>query len=531
MGLNVDIPLNYHLGHFVLEQLRRHQDHVCQIDAATGEEETYASVLKRSIRLAQALRAFGLNPGDVVAIGGPNHLDLCIPFYAALYNGLPIVGVDPYFKYDEVRQLLKLTSPRIAFCQNESYNMYAKAAADLRLDVKLVTFDEGDCTMKKFVEVHYKQGPEDVFNVTDFDLDKVYAFLVSTSGTSGKVKFAAFKHRAVLLKQLTLDKLQYKSEEPKQSKKKSLILSPVNWISKYFTLITSPAGGVTALQTSIPDNLGHVINIINKYRPEFTLFSPSMIACLIERKDEVDLTCFETIAIGGSKIYQDILKEFKKLLAKNCIVIEAYGQTEMIGPIFAANPFGPAGSIGVSTDMYSIKLVDPDTGAEINEANVTGEILAKGLGFTEYYNDPIETAQAFTEDGFFKTGDLSYRDQDNNYFFVDRIKTLIKYKNSHVMPTELEEVILRHQGVKEVCVVGIDDPVDGQRPLACVVRHKGSDVTAKEIQDLVASNLSTKKELRGGVLFFDSLPYTSSEKLCRSKIKELAFSVVKENKC
>lgn len=70
-----------------------------QIDAATGEEESYASVLSRSIRMARSLRAFGLKPGDVVAFGGKNHLDVHIPFYASLFNGFPIVGVDPFYKY------------------------------------------------------------------------------------------------------------------------------------------------------------------------------------------------------------------------------------------------------------------------------------------------------------------------------------------------------------------------------------------------------------------------------------------------
>ncbi|XP_023938239.2 luciferin 4-monooxygenase-like [Bicyclus anynana] len=528
MGLEEEVPLNYHLGHLAFDNFRRHENIVFQIDAATGEEESYGSVLNRSIRLAQALRAFGLSPGDVVAISGPNHLDLCIPFYAALFNGLPIVGVDPYFKYEEVRALLKLTSPRIAFCQNESHDVYAKAAADLGLDVKLVTFDEGECTMQKFLEMYYRQGSEDDFEIADFDQEKIYAFLVSTSGTSGKVKFAAIKHRPVLLKQLWLKQLQYKStsQERKESTKKILALSPVNWISKYVTLTMSTVEGLTLLQTSIPDNLDHVIDIINKYKPESTLFSPAMIACLLARKDEVDLTCFESISVAGSKIYLDVLTEFKKLLDKKCMIIEAYGQTEMLGPILAFSPFAPPGSCGVPVDMYSIKLVNPDTGEEIKEANVTGEIWAKGLSFSEYYKDPEETAQAFTEDGYFKTGDLLYRDQNNNYYFVDRIKMLIKYRNSHVLPTELEEVIQKHPGVKEVCVVGIDDPVDGQRPLACVVRQKGSDVTAQEIQELVASNLSSKKELRGGVIFCESLPYTSSEKLCRSKIKEMALRIL-----
>lgn len=70
-----------------------------QIDAATGKNETYGSVLTRSVRLARCFQKMGLQPGDVLALGGRNHLDLRIPYYAALLTGLPIAGVDPFFKY------------------------------------------------------------------------------------------------------------------------------------------------------------------------------------------------------------------------------------------------------------------------------------------------------------------------------------------------------------------------------------------------------------------------------------------------
>lgn len=70
-----------------------------QIDAYTGLEETCSSVLKRSIALATALRNYGLKPGDVLALAGPKHLDINIAYFAALYTGLPILGVDPLYKY------------------------------------------------------------------------------------------------------------------------------------------------------------------------------------------------------------------------------------------------------------------------------------------------------------------------------------------------------------------------------------------------------------------------------------------------
>ncbi|CAH2093684.1 unnamed protein product [Euphydryas editha] len=511
----MDMGPSYHSGHLILEYMKRHSDTVGQIDAATGEEETYGSILSRSIRLARSLRAFGLKSGDVLAVSGRNHLDVHIPFYAALFNGLPILGVDPYFKYDEILTLFKQTKPKIVFCQNECSDIHKKVAIDLGLEIKIVTFDEGECTFSKFIEQYDDRQPDQDFKVLEFDIEKIYAFLICTSGTTGYVKIAAFKHRPFMMKVLGMLK---RHTEAKLSGTRILNLSPVQWITSYFITVVSPLTGDTLIQTSIPDDFDHVIDIINKYKPATTIISPTLMSFLVSRKEEVDLTSFKSIGIAGSQIYSNVLIKFKELLNKETRLANAYGQTEMIGPIFAPSPLTPIGSCGSPIPGHSFKLVDPDTGKEINEPNVTGELWTKGPRFSEYYNDPEETALVFTEDGYFKTGDLFYRDENNNFYFVERIRTLIKYRNSHVIPSEIEEVISKLPGVREVCVVGVPHEADGERPAACVVRDTNSAVTAQEIRDLVASKLSKNKELRGGVVFVDSLPRTSTGKVVRKKL-------------
>ncbi|CAK1590128.1 unnamed protein product [Parnassius mnemosyne] len=208
--------------------------------------------------------------------------------------------------------------------------------------------------------------------------------------------------------------------------------------------------------------------------------------------------------------------------------MEAYGMTETLGAVLTPNVNGPSGSCGKPTIGYDIKLVDPDTGLEIKEPYKNGELLAKGLCFTEYLGNPEETKKAFTEDGYVKSGDLLYRDESDNYFFVERIKLLIKYRNVHVVPSELEELILQHHGVLDVCVTSIPHPEDGQHPVACVVRKPDSTVTAQEIKVLVCNHLSKNKELRGGVVFVDKLPMTSSGKIAQGKLKELVLNAHRE---
>ncbi|XP_026317864.1 luciferin 4-monooxygenase-like, partial [Hyposmocoma kahamanoa] len=176
---------------------------------------------------------------------------------------------------------------------------------------------------------------------------------------------------------------------------------------------------------------------------------------------------------------------------EDTIVTESYGQTETVAVCISTKPDTPIGSCGSPVPGCLIKLVHPDTDEEIQEPYQSGELLYKGHLFTEYYNDPEKTAKAFTPDGWFRTGDMLYRDEKDNYYFVERLKMLIKWRVYHVVPGEIEEVIVRHPGVLEVCVTSLEHAMDGEWPVACVVRRPGSTVTAQEIETLVTGPFFT----------------------------------------
>ncbi|XP_026745534.1 probable 4-coumarate--CoA ligase 2, partial [Trichoplusia ni] len=167
---------NYHLGHLILDQLRKRPDAICQIDAATGKSETNASVLSRAVRLARCLRRLGAQPGDLLALHGRNHLDLLIPFYAALFNGLTVCGVDPAYRLDEIKQLFIKIKPKIVFCQSE---IFLEAVRELSLDTKVVTFYDGQHSMENFIREYHQDNNShsvDEFTPAVFDTDKIYAF-------------------------------------------------------------------------------------------------------------------------------------------------------------------------------------------------------------------------------------------------------------------------------------------------------------------------------------------------------------------
>ncbi|XP_063368744.1 luciferin 4-monooxygenase-like [Cydia amplana] len=526
---------NYHLGHLFRDSMLKDPDAVCQVDAATGEEETRRSVFTRATTLARCLRTLGLRPGDVLALGGDNHLDLHIPFYAALMNGYPITGVYTLYEFDEIKQLFKQLEPKIVFCQQSSYQDYRRAVEELGLDTRIVTFDGSGNTMAELIRQHHASDQSiDDFQVADFVTDKVFAFAVATSGSTGYPKLAAIKHQP-LVKLINMFTAEYTSK----TLKPALNLSAMQWVSAYYNAICMPAQNKIKVQTSAPATIAHVIDIINKYRvshdchekgrlklerdPIETTSPPSMLRRILRDEKHCDLTCFDTIILTGSCIQKDLLLDLKAALRPDAVVVEAYGQTECLGPVLRLAPEGPLGNCGVETPRMKLKLVDPVTGDKITEPNVPGELWTKGPRFTEYYNNPVETANAITPDGWYKTGDLLRRDENGFFFFVERLKMLIKFRSYYVIPMELEEVILKHDGVLEACVTSIEHPEDKEWPVAVVVRKPGATVTAQELQDLVASKLSEHKQLRGGVVFADELPMTSNGKVAKAKVKQLVW--------
>ncbi|KAE8752798.1 hypothetical protein FOCC_FOCC000536 [Frankliniella occidentalis] len=177
------------------------------------------------------------------------------------------------------------------------------------------------------------------------------------------------------------------------------------------------------------------------------------------------------------------------------------------------------------------QLVDVDTGEDVPAAvkHAVGEVRVRSktvmLG---YLGNPAETARAFDEHGFYKTGDLVYEDADGHYFFVERSVEMLTYKGTKVSPSEVEAVLLQHPGVREACVLGrrVGEGVScDDLPAAFVSRADGAageDVTEGALRAAVAERLSDAHRLRGGVYFLDSLPRAGmSRKVARSKLKEM----------
>ncbi|CAB3245688.1 unnamed protein product [Arctia plantaginis] len=518
----------YHLGKILLHCFQDDPDFILQIDGAKDITETAGSVLDRSVRCAIAFKKLGLEKGDVIILTGLNHIDLCIPYYAALYLGVVVAAIDPTFGVNELRDAFTITKPKIIFCEGNKTDVIEKALKCAELEAKIAVFSEGNefMTLSKCI-MNIDDNAVKEFRPSDFDPEETPALLTSTSGTTGLPKAAILTHKNLFIG-LSYMWLSLGSKFPTPT---NIILSvsPIQWLTATFVKLFSPILKVTRLQSSEIMNPELFVHLVNKYKPAYIITSPLTFQNALASNDKCDFTCFKSILLGGLPVSPDLVDKLKEL-AQTERVYSVYGMSEISGPALQHNFPAVKGSCGHAAGHLEYRLVDPDTKEDvISKANTPGELWLRGPSvFKGYYKDPEMTANTLTEDGWFMTGDILYRDDYWHFYFVDRIKSLLKYKSYQISPSEVEAVIKKHPGVLHVFVTGIPDENCGDLVVACVIPKPGSKPSAQEIKDIVKESLSDSKQLRGGVVFFKEFPITSNLKINKKKLQDMVLTMDRE---
>merc|ERR1712051_33639 len=177
--------------------------------------------------------------------------------------------------------------------------------------------------------------------------------------------------------------------------------------------------------------------------------------------------------------------------------------------------------LGFVAPDIEVKIVDPETG-ELLGPNESGELLIKTLApMKGYLNHPDETKNFFAGDGFIHTGDLASYAMNGLLKYEGRLKELIKYKNYHLYPLEIEQIICSHPDVIEAAVFGRPEPTVQELVTAVVIKAPNSNISEQDIIGLVESQVDNSRRLRGGVIYAEALPKNSVGKIQRKKLIEL----------
>lgn len=181
----------------------------------------------------------------------------------------------------------------------------------------------------------------------------------------------------------------------------------------------------------------------------------------------------------------------------------------------------PIGSVGRLLPSMAIKFMNGD--AEV-ASNCEGELWLSGPNiFKGYYKNPIATAEAIDPSGWYRTGDVGYIDEDNNIYITGRVKELIKYNGFQIAPAQIEAILLQHDAVIDVAVIGIyAEEKATELPRAYIVPSEGHKPKKEEINRWVQERTAPYKWLRGGIRFIEEIPRSPAGKVLRRALVDRA---------
>lgn len=491
---------------FVLERAEELGDKPALIDGPTGRTITYAELDQATRALAAGLAARGFEPGDSLCVYMPN-----LPEYAVAFHGVARAGgrastANPLYTPRELQHQLEDSGSKVLLTIPQFMDTAKKAAEAAGVEEIFVVGEAEDgATALSDLMGDPADAPE--LDVSDDTL----AVLPYSSGTTGMPKGVMLTHKNLIANLIQI-------QEAFAIEEKDTLVGVLPFFHIYGqTVIMNQGLRAGATIISMPRfDLDQFLDLIQEHGVSLVYVVPPIALALAKHPavDERDLSSIKTLMSGAAPLGAELADKVAERL--DCNVIQGYGMTETSPVTHIIRPDGEnrAGSIGMELEDTECRIVDVESGEDVDDGE-RGELLIRGPQvMAGYLNNDEATSSTIDEDGWLHTGDIATRDSDGFYFIVDRLKELIKYKGFQVPPAELESILINHEDVADVAVIGIPDEDAGEIPKAFVVAAEGKDLDHDAIMAYVAEQVSPQKKVRL-VEEIDEIPKSASGKILR----------------
>ena len=502
----------------LFDETARHHGETLALEAS-GNRTTHAEFRAATGAFAGGLGDLGLDTGDVLLLYLPNCPQYLVAAVGAFRAGVVVSPVNPQYKARELAYQLDDAGVDAVLTHPALREHLAGGVERAAVDPVVITVGEADADDDAVASEDVRGDP-----VTVDRADDDVALLPYTSGTTGRPKGVRLTHRN--LRAQLLSTLTGYGAVP-DDEVRSLLYLPLYHITGFTHTALQPLvrGGALYLRNPTDWDADEALRTIEADRITHFVGVTAMYVDMVDAESfgERDLSSLVQAAEGGAKMSVAVQREFEA--TANIDVTEGYGLTETNGATHSQqnSTFGPRhGTVGQPLRMVDCRIVDDD-GEEV-AVGETGELLVRGAQVMAGYHDrPEANEEAFTEAGFFRTGDVARRDADNYYEIVDRKTHMIVTAGYNVYPSEVEELLYEHEAVAEACVVGVPDERRNEVPKAFVVVRSGVeagvDVTAEELKQFCLGSMAEYKHPRR-VEFIDELPRTASGKIQKFKLVE-----------
>jgi len=486
---------------------------------------TYAQVNGAANQVANLLVSRGIQAGDKVALSCPNLPYFPIIYYGILKAGAVVVPLNVLLKGREIAYHLGDSEAKAYFCFEGIPGLPMGTDGHAGFEQSdgcehffMVTAGAGDPSpvvgTETLGQALKDQAPRFESALT---AETDSAVILYTSGTTGQAKGAELSHSNLVMNALTCNRLFGAAPDGDRH----LLTLPL--FHSFGSTVQMNAGFATASTLVLLPRFdaAAVVDLMQKENISFFAGVPTMywglLGALTEDID-VDLIAksLRVAVAGGASLPVEIIKAVKERF--HVQILEGYGLSETSPVATFSDPDRDPrpGSIGIPIWGVEVKLVDADW-KTIEGADEVGEIAIRGHNIMKgYYNRPEATAEVM-KDGWFRTGDLSRRDEDGYYYIVDRAKDMIIRGGFNVYPREIEEVLMTHEAVSLAAVIGVPDPSHGEEIKAFVIKTEGAEVTEDELVAWARVNMAGYKYPRI-VEFRDGLPMTATGKILKREL-------------
>ena len=491
-----------------------------------GKQWSFVQFNERVNRLANAFREFGVQKGDRVGMLQVNCPQYVEAYFAAAKIGAIFVPLNFRVKSEELADMINNAEAAALLTGERYFDMVKEILPQLPSVNACITVDARKAETPFYEDLIASSSPDETTaEIGDDDI----TILMYTAGTTGRPKGVPLKHSGFI--SYILGNVEPASPEIEE---RNLLTVPLYHVAGMQAVLTGIYGGRTLVmmrQFEVKEWLKTAQNE-NVTR---AMLVPTMLKWLIEDPDfhNYDLSSLGVITYGAAPMPLHVIQKAIEEMP-GVRFINAFGQTETASTITTLGPEDHfiegtdadkekklkrlAASIGRPLPDVEVKIVN-EKGSAL-QANRVGEIYARGPRMmTGYWGDADKSAQVITTDGWLRTGDKGWMDEDGYIYLAGRGDDMIIRGGENISPQEVEEVLHAHPKIDEAAVIGIPHPEWGQEPCAVVVLKKGEAADKQEIMTFCRSRLAGFKR-PGSVIFVDSLPRNPMGKVLKKKLRE-----------
>jgi len=481
---------------------------------------TYAQLHENACRLANALYADGVRPGDRVAVLLHNCNAFLETLFACALSGAIFVPINFRLVGREVGLVLNACTPRVLLASETFADMLVPVTPDELARATRWVDDRpsqsplgAEDAYARWRDAHPAQLPES--NITS---DAVL-MLLHSSGTTGLPKGIMFSHATTLAScSAKIIDLELKPADV------TVVFGPLFHAGPLMDLALPLLlrGGRVVLGASRQFEPAQLLQAIARHRVTVVPIYPTMLRRLLETPEDpgLDLSSLRLIITGGESAPIPVIEAVHQRFP-TVAFFNNYGSTEG-GPVttFLAPELSRSRMGSVGKEAFSVQVRIVDESGQTVAPDVVGELVVRSpfvcLG---YWKRPQESAEQL-RDGWWHSGDLAYRDADGFVWIAGRSKDMIKSGTENIYPIEVEQVIATMPGVTEVAVIGVPDAQWGESVAAYVVVQPGVELTAQSVVDHCREHLASYKKPRD-VVFVDSLPRGTTNKVAKNRLRQM----------